>query len=461
MELREKKPNKWWTESDTFAMLNLIQQLDLVHELDKKRQRNYSHFRRLRSNLARRDIMFTVNQIRNRWKSLKHKYRKIKMAGYRSPAARLAAIESFRYFRLLDRMLARKPRTSGPDLETGSTEGHTGVERTPSDLEDPTDDGTGDYMPSWQSSMAPPLEGDSDNPRASPDECQASPGAPAWGLHPPEEAWGGPGQQSPSLGVPRWEEHGSDEVMTLGESGEYLYPVKTEPQTPPCLAGGELGSEHASFSPGMPAGTCEDSPSLVLQQLSMLNQQVALQRAEQRAFHCSLLGLLDRQTHLLEQLSNNTTQASKRCPDSYTHQSPSDSTHQSPSSPIKPDPDRNDSSSKQAFPSRQAITTSFLQNDPPNKQMDLLGQAEPMLQTDPSTMVLQVHSALVQILRGVEQVQTQRQQPCSCKTSPSQPPSLVPSPSQPSSQPTSPSKPPSETPAPPPPCKTSPSKPPS
>ena len=109
-------------------------------------------------------------------------------------------------------------------------------------------------MPSWQSAMAPPLEGDSDNPRASPDEHQASPGAPAWGLHPPEEAWGGPGQQSPSLGIPRWTEHGSDEVMTLGESGEYLYPVKTEPQTPPCLDGGELGSEHASFSPGMPAG---------------------------------------------------------------------------------------------------------------------------------------------------------------------------------------------------------------
>lgn len=92
MELREKRPNKWWTESDTFAMLTLIQQLDLVHELDKKRQRNHSHFRRLRSDLARRDIHFTVNQIRNRWKSLKHKYRKIKMAGYRSPAARLAGL---------------------------------------------------------------------------------------------------------------------------------------------------------------------------------------------------------------------------------------------------------------------------------------------------------------------------------------------------------------------------------
>ncbi|KAL7849569.1 hypothetical protein SRHO_G00211920 [Serrasalmus rhombeus] len=131
MNLSEKRPNKWWTEPDTFAMLTLIEQLDLVRELDKKRQRNESHFRRLRQSLAKRDIHFTVNQIRNRWKSLKHKYRKIKLATYRSPAARLSAMESFRYFRRLDRMLACRPRSGGPE------EGKCGLVGQ-SDLEDHT-----------------------------------------------------------------------------------------------------------------------------------------------------------------------------------------------------------------------------------------------------------------------------------------------------------------------------------
>lgn len=137
MDLSERRPNKWWTESDTFAMLALIEQLDLVHELDKKRQRNDSHFRRLRYSLAKRDIHFTVNQIRNRWKSLKHKYRKIKMAGYRSASARLATIESFRYFRMLDRMLARRARVGAP--EQGTADGHNMGVLTHSNLEDHTD----------------------------------------------------------------------------------------------------------------------------------------------------------------------------------------------------------------------------------------------------------------------------------------------------------------------------------
>lgn len=138
MDLSERRPNKWWTETDTFAMLALIEELDLVHELDKKRQRNDSHFRRLRHSLAKRDIHFTVNQIRNRWKSLKHKYRKIKTAGYRSPAARLSAIESFRYFRKLDRMLAaRRPRAAGQGEATGGS--HNLVVLSTSDLEDHTD----------------------------------------------------------------------------------------------------------------------------------------------------------------------------------------------------------------------------------------------------------------------------------------------------------------------------------
>lgn len=135
MNLNEKKPNKWWTEPDTFAMLALIERMGLVHELDKKRQRNESLFRRLRMNLAKRGIHFTVTQIRNRWKSLKHKYRKIKLASYRSPAARLSAIESFRYFHMLDHMLVRRPKTGNEEDELADDP----VGRSLADLDDHAD----------------------------------------------------------------------------------------------------------------------------------------------------------------------------------------------------------------------------------------------------------------------------------------------------------------------------------
>lgn len=137
MNLNEKKPNKWWTEPDTFAMLALIEQMGLVHELDKKRQRNESLFRRLRLSLAKRGIHFTVTQIRNRWKSLKHKYRKIKLASYRSPAARLSAVESFRYFHMLDHMLVRRPKTGS--REDGLIDGHALLGRSLADLDDHAD----------------------------------------------------------------------------------------------------------------------------------------------------------------------------------------------------------------------------------------------------------------------------------------------------------------------------------
>lgn len=50
-------------------------------------------------------------------------------------------------------------------------------------------------------------------------------------------------------------------------------------------------------------GTSEDICSLILQQLTILNHQLEEQLAEQRAFHCSMLGMMDRQIEVLEQLS--------------------------------------------------------------------------------------------------------------------------------------------------------------
>ncbi|KAL4648464.1 hypothetical protein GN956_G6702 [Arapaima gigas] len=316
MDLIERRPNKWWTETDTFTMLALIEELDLVHELDKKRQRNDLHFRRLRHSLAKRDIHFTVNQIRNRWKSLKHKYRKIKTAGYRSHAARLSAIESFRYFKKLDCMLARRPRVTGQVEAT--TASHNLVVVSNSDLED---------------------HNDSDIPQScTTAHCQTTLPAPKADT---EESKGSP-ENSLDFRSTIWD-IGTDEVVTLGLSGEYLYPVKTEPHLLSSLRGLESTRDSINCSPRNFSGTCEDTSSLILQQLTILNHQLEEQLAEQRAFHCSMLGLMDRQIEVLQQLSNSA-------------------------------------------------------RDPPAKET--LGEQDPAINQ-------QVHDALVRILRGVEQAQVQ------------------------------------------------------
>ncbi|XP_026873364.2 uncharacterized protein si:ch211-116o3.5 isoform X2 [Electrophorus electricus] len=289
MSLSEKRPNKWWTESDTFAMLTLIEQLDLVRELDKKRQRNDSHFRRLRQALAKRDVHFTVNQIRNRWKSLKHKYRKIKLASYRSPAARLSAMEAFRYFRRLDRMLACRSRVGGPE-EGGPSDGRGPAGEA--DVEDHInilgDAGQCCALAPWPagtSSLESETESIAAKLEASADE----------GMNPEDMA-----NTEPS----GWAA-GADEVMTLGLSGEYLYTVKTEPQadlSPSHVLHGNTegtGNNKNNF-----AGTSEDTCGLILQQLTILNQQLEEQLAEQKAFHCGMLGMMDRQIEVLEQLSS-------------------------------------------------------------------------------------------------------------------------------------------------------------
>ncbi|XP_048837707.1 uncharacterized protein si:ch211-116o3.5 [Brienomyrus brachyistius] len=282
MDLIERKPNKWWTETDTFTMLALIEELDLVHELDKKRQRNDSHFRRLRHSLARRDIHFSVNQIRNRWKSLKHKYRKIKTAGYRSPAARLSAIESFRYFKKLDRMLAQRPRASGQVEATATS--HNLVVLSTSDVEDHTDSDVPQPCATthWQTEFPGP-EGDSEESKGQPDE---------------------PVDFKP----PHWD-IGTEEVVTLGLSGEYLYPVKTEPHLLSSLGVMEGARDSSSCSPKHFSGGFEDTSSLILQQLTILNHQLGEQLAEQKAFHCSMLGLMDRQIEVLQQLSKSAREA--------------------------------------------------------------------------------------------------------------------------------------------------------
>ncbi|XP_026112853.1 uncharacterized protein LOC113091501 isoform X2 [Carassius auratus] len=311
MNLNEKKPNKWWTEPDTFAMLALIEQMGLVHELDKKRQRNESLFRRLRLCLAKRGINFTVTQIRNRWKSLKHKYRKIKLASYRSPAARLSAVESFRYFHMLDHMLVRRPKVGGRDDDL--TDGHALLGQSLADLDDHPDS-------PWPEGLIPKSAAESMSSKLDPDVDQS--------LNPDDMA----GSEAPSWAV------GPDEVMTLGLSGEYLYAVKTEPPSLCTPNGTESSRDAIDCSHNDLPGTSEETSSLILQQLTILNHRLGEQLAEQRAFHCSMLGMMDRQIQVLEQLSNFTRNHQPKLETQHTDSSVSPNVHEAQTQTLEPYP---------------------------------------------------------------------------------------------------------------------------
>ncbi|XP_066542644.1 uncharacterized protein si:ch211-116o3.5 [Hoplias malabaricus] len=276
MNVSEKRPNKWWTETDTISMLTLIEQLDLVRELDKKRQRNELHFRRLHQSLAKKGIHFTVNQIRNRWKSLKHKYRKIKLATYRSSAARLCAMESFRYFCRLDRMLACRPRSGGPE------EGHRGEHSLVGQLGEEDHTNT-----SWPGGASLETEPEIFAPKLDSSAVE--------------------GVNTDELNSTKHSSWAADshEIMTLGLSGEYLYTIKTEPHSDLTSAPSIKESREATDSKKTSfSGTSDDFCRLILEQLTILNHQLEEQLAEQRAFHCSMLGMMDRQIEVLEQLSS-------------------------------------------------------------------------------------------------------------------------------------------------------------
>lgn len=315
MNLNEKKPNKWWTEPDTFAMLALIEQMGLVHELDKKRQRNESLFRRLRLSLAKRGIHFTVTQIRNRWKSLKHKYRKIKLASYRSPAARLSAVESFRYFHMLDHMLVRRPKTGS--REDNLTDGHDLLGRSLADLDDHTDS-------LWPEGVIP----EGIIPNCDPESMSKLEPDVDESLNPDDMA----GSEPPSWAV------GPDEVMTLGLSGEYLYAVKTEPPSLCTPNSTESTRDAADCSHDDFPGTSEETSSLILQQLTILNHRLGEQLAEQRAFHCSMLGMMDRQIQVLEQLSNFTRNHQPKLESPETDSLVSPNMHEAQTQTLEPCP---------------------------------------------------------------------------------------------------------------------------
>lgn len=88
----------------------------------------------------------------------------------------------------------------------------------------------------------------------------------------------------------------------------------------------------------IPAGTSEETSSLILQQLTILNHRLGEQLAEQRAFHCSMLGMMDRQIQVLEQLSNFTRNHQPNFQSPKTDFSVSPNVHEAQTQTLEPCP---------------------------------------------------------------------------------------------------------------------------
>ncbi|KAL0174044.1 hypothetical protein M9458_030012 [Cirrhinus mrigala] len=86
------------------------------------------------------------------------------------------------------------------------------------------------------------------------------------------------------------------------------------------------------------AGTSEETSSLILQQLTILNHRLGEQLAEQRAFHCSMLGMMDRQIQVLEQLSNFTRNHQPKLETPETDSSVSPNVHEAQTQTLDPYP---------------------------------------------------------------------------------------------------------------------------
>lgn len=139
------------------------------------------------------------------------------------------------------------------------------------------------------------------------------------------------GSEPPSWAV------GPDEVMTLGLSGEYLYAVKAEPPSL-CTPNSTESTRDADCGHDDFPGTSVETSSLILQQLTILNHRLGEQLAEQRAFHCSMLGMMDRQIQVLEHLSNFTRNHQPKLESPGTDSSVSPNMHEAQTQTLEPCP---------------------------------------------------------------------------------------------------------------------------
>ncbi|XP_054593358.2 zinc finger protein with KRAB and SCAN domains 2 [Nothobranchius furzeri] len=99
-----------WSVSDTNALLDVLKELKIVERLDGRKSRNSELFIQVHERLKEAGIDRTVEQIKNRWKSLKTAYYKAKNHNSRSgfdPS-------SFPFYRAIDKFMAARPLSNVP-----------------------------------------------------------------------------------------------------------------------------------------------------------------------------------------------------------------------------------------------------------------------------------------------------------------------------------------------------------
>ncbi|KAK7925646.1 hypothetical protein WMY93_007956 [Mugilogobius chulae] len=125
-----------WSVSDTNTLLELLKEMKIVQRLDGRKVRNNELFIQVHERLKEAGIERTIEQIKNRWKSLKSAYYKAKTQNNRSGSDP----SSFPFYSLMDDLMGERPLSNVPS--NGVDVGFEEEESTPT--ADVTDDGITD-----------------------------------------------------------------------------------------------------------------------------------------------------------------------------------------------------------------------------------------------------------------------------------------------------------------------------
>ncbi|KAL1436022.1 hypothetical protein MTO96_010778 [Rhipicephalus appendiculatus] len=114
-----------WTDQATLKVLNLIRELDVVHVLKSKRQRNQQTFMTIEELLSPLGYDWSWQQIRCHWKNLKSRY------NHERRNLRPGQKSSWKYYNVMDSLL--KQQTRAGDLASGrgdDSENSSGAENS-------------------------------------------------------------------------------------------------------------------------------------------------------------------------------------------------------------------------------------------------------------------------------------------------------------------------------------------
>ncbi|XP_037519928.1 uncharacterized protein LOC119396693 [Rhipicephalus sanguineus] len=134
-----------WTDQATLKVLNLIRELDVVHVLKSKRQRNQQTFMTIEELLSPLGYDWSWQQIRCHWKNLKSRY------NHERRNLRPGQKSSWKYYNVMDSLL--KQQTRAEDLASGrgdDSENSSGAENSAD---------AGSYAPSSQVIQGPSQHG--------------------------------------------------------------------------------------------------------------------------------------------------------------------------------------------------------------------------------------------------------------------------------------------------------------